>query len=116
MKIVSESTLDAFRSALYCEWCGDRLRGKAHPHHVATKGIGGGGRIDHPLNIVSLCAFCHNEHHNGHRPLTCDLIATIAAREGVLQDDVTGFVRDIRRLPRDTPLEEALKLVPKRKS
>ena len=103
MKIESETLLDGFRMATKCEWCGRRIS-VAEPHHVFTKGMGGGGRLDIPCNLVALggafeCS-CHRSHHDGHAPLTCDLLALVAARLGTLQKDIEAEIHRARRLPK----------------
>lgn len=52
MKIVEE------RSGGICEYC---HKAKAtDPHHICEKGMGGGSRIDSPINILHVCSECHN--------------------------------------------------------
>lgn len=62
--------------------------------------MGGGYRLDVRLNLVSLCRACHQEHHAGHRPLYVDLLALVAAREGVQQGDVERVVTELRNAPK----------------
>jgi hypothetical protein len=42
-----------------CEWCGDH--DTLECHHIKARGIGGGSRLDVPLNLVMLCNTCHRE-------------------------------------------------------
>ncbi len=39
---------------------------------------------------------CHTAHHQGERPLRDDLIAVVAARNGVMQDDVRGKMAELK--------------------
>lgn len=108
MRIVDESVLAAFRSALRCGYCGLWLRHRAHPHHLRAKGLGGGSRIDHPWNLIALggewdCG-CHLQHHAGHEPLYCHLLAKVAAREGVLQHQIEDWISLVLRLPKGSAL------------
>lgn len=81
MTIKDEAVLDRFRQADRCEWCGCGTGGNADPHHVMAKGMGGGNRLDHDLNIVSLCRRCHTAHHAGNGPTQEQLFEVIAKRE-----------------------------------
>lgn len=101
MRVIDAELLRVFRGKQCCEWCGWALRSPAQPHHIFTRGMGGGSRLDVRINLVALggpwdCD-CHGRHHAGHEPLTCDLVALVAAREGLLQDELE---REIWRLKR----------------
>ncbi len=101
MEIKDDKLLSEIRT-LPCCWCG-----KAPPNeaaHVITKGMGGGNQIDHPHNVAPLCRDCHQSHHDGHRPITVDLWAMIAEREGVppnkqaeMQENLYAIARRSRK-------------------
>lgn len=96
MIVIDEDCLDRFRSASPCEWC-KKPQNRREPHHaIAARGMGGGGRIDVPENLIGLCIECHAKVHAG-RIIKADLVAVIAARMGKLQDDVIAVVREIWR-------------------
>ena len=44
-----------------CRHCGNRAG--LHPHHVIYKGAGGADSLD---NLLTLCAKCHRDLHDGH--------------------------------------------------
>lgn len=87
MRIVDEILLSRFRLAPHCEYCRRALRRPAEPHHLLTRGHGGGARLDIAVNLVSLgCAFdcgCHHRFHAGLIP-RCDLVALVCQRERLL--------------------------------
>jgi hypothetical protein len=63
MIIKSEATLNLFRVAGECEWCGLWLP-RREPHHCMSRGHAGGTRLDIPACLTSLCPFfqgnnCH---------------------------------------------------------
>lgn len=95
MQVIDELLLEEFRQAMVCERC--RKAGPVEAHHLWSRGIGGGGRLDVRLNIAALCRECHQGHHNGQRPLKCDLLALVAAREGCLQGDIEAEIWRLRR-------------------
>ena len=64
MKVVCEKTLAVFREAGRCELCG-RPCNRCYPHHVLCRGMGGGARLDVPLNLVAVCEDCHGAIHAG---------------------------------------------------
>ena len=84
-----------------CLWC-RRRADRLDPAHIIATGMGGGRRLDHPWNVVPLCRECHNDHHQGQRPLPCDLLLMVAHREGVLQEDVERELYRILQLPRSS--------------
>ena len=100
MRVVDKALLAVFRSAQRCEWCGKATPEGCHPHHLWGRGLGGGSRLDIRLNLAALCARCHRLHHDGHRPLKCDLLAIVAAREHTTQDRIERVVYKIRRTPK----------------
>jgi hypothetical protein len=80
VKIVDEKLLGHYRDEPRCWWCGRRK--PCQPHHLVTRGMGGSRRADVVLNLAALCIDCHTAHHNGERPMTVDLVAVVAARNG----------------------------------
>jgi hypothetical protein len=92
--IISERTLDRFRLGGYCGFC--RRYTFIEPHHIVSRGIGGSHRIDLPINIVGLCVTCHRMHHDGRRPLKCDLLAIVAGREGIFQNEIEATLNRLR--------------------
>ena len=100
MKIIDENLLERVRQGGQCCWCLLKTNQGLDPAHILTKGMGGGTRLDHPWNVVGLCRRCHNDHHQGHRPLPCDLLLIVAHREGMLQDEIERELYRLIRLPR----------------
>jgi hypothetical protein len=98
MIIKDEKLLASFRRKKNCEWCGRSCPDGCDPHHAIVKrGLGGGSRLDHKLNLVALDRSCHNDVHAG--VLTkYDMAAIIAQREGVTQDFVFSECERLRRL------------------
>lgn len=82
---------------LPCCWCGKRAPSEAA--HVYAVGSGGGGRLDIALNLVPLCRDDHQASHDGHRPITVDLLALVAQREQVSQKTVKAVIDFFRRVP-----------------
>ena len=82
-----------------CEFC-SRFRSVVG-HHLHSRGA---GRIDLPLNLIGLCAECHQAVHDGHI-LRADLLAVVAQREGLMQQDIEAEVYRIRRLPKGSIYE-----------
>lgn len=120
MKIENEAVLASFRGPGRCDWCGKfcQLREAAH---VFAKGMGGARRIDMPFNVAGLGrtdafeCICHKSHHDGNRPLHCDLLAKVAAREGLFQGDIEVAVYCLWRLPKrpsDAELAAELAAIP----
>jgi len=58
---IDERLLNAIRSLRFCEVCG-RCAGVIHPHHVKTRGSGGG---DFRSSVVGCCPACHDDAHRG---------------------------------------------------
>lgn len=111
MRIECEKTLERFRRARRCEACGKASRHGLDPHHALYKrGLGGGSRLDIPLNLVSLCRWpCH--HHAEQGIITRQqMLAVIAKREGVSEIFVDSFLKRVRRTPKTTKAEILAKL------
>ncbi len=101
MRVVDEDCLNVFREKPRCELCGRALYARAHPHHIHSRGA---GRLDIPINLVSLGGYvdcnCHGAVHAG--KVTRDaLIAIAARREGYTVEEVREEVFRIRRLDRE---------------
>lgn len=109
MKIVKPYLLAHFRAKAWCEWCGNP--GAVDPHHIFGRGLGGGTRLDIRINLIALCRICHNAYHSSHIMRT-DLLAKVAAREGMLQDDIVSEIYRLRRSPRNAAQEASVGEVP----
>lgn len=48
----------------YCERC-DARGTKREVHHIWARGMGGGSRLDIPINLIVLCKDCHDLAHKG---------------------------------------------------
>lgn len=97
MKIEDEELLKKFRSKPACEWC--KKKSRVVPHHLYCRGMGGGGQVDIPKNLISLCWFCHDLFHAGNIKRFA-LEAIVAEREGCQQADIRAEVNRIRNLPK----------------
>ncbi len=99
----NESILKDFRGPGQCGWCA-RWCNHRQAAHLVAKGMGGGKRLDIRINLISLgCAFCcncHGKSHNGERPMYCDLLAVVAAREQTTQDQIEREVAALLRAPK----------------
>jgi hypothetical protein len=98
MKIVNAKLVQEMGGPGLCEHC---LAPSFHRevHHALAKGMGGGGRMDHPFNLISLCGSCHDNLHDGN--LSREILwAVIAEREGVSVEEVKTEVYRIRALPK----------------
>ena len=98
MRIIDEPLLQLFRDKQQCEYCGRKLRYRPEVHHVFARGMGSGTRLDIAINLIALGSWmdcsCHQRFHAGHIARH-DLLAVVAAREKMLQDDIE---REICRL------------------
>lgn len=95
MKIVDELLLDQFRAAGHCELCG-KWSPTRDPHHLARRGMGGGGRLDVRINIIALCWLCHLRVHDGVIPRK-EIIRLVAAREGISPEALVDEIHRLRR-------------------
>lgn len=94
MRVIDEKLLKEFRTVGRCDWCGKHAG--RDPHHLFTRGMGSGGRLDVRINLATLCRACHNRVHAG-QIMRADLLAIVAQREGWLQDEITEAIHLLRR-------------------
>lgn len=99
MQVIDGKLLDAIKEEPCC-WCGNR---PADPHHIFTKGMGGGAQLDIQENVVPLCRTCHDDYHAARkgkrgRLLKIDLIAIAAARCRTTQESIKAKITELRRL------------------
>ena len=97
MEILDEALLNFFRLLTRCEWCRRETNSMKHPHHLWRKGLGGGNRQDLAINLIGLCWECHGLAHDG-KIMKSDLLAVVADREGVTQDEIRSAMVATRRL------------------
>lgn len=94
MRRINNKLLDKFRSNPFCEHCGIIVT-RAHPHHVFSRGMGGGMRLDIPANLIALCPDCHHRVHIGKIPRDT-LISIVAQREGRTEEEILAEIRSLR--------------------
>lgn len=102
MTIIDEPLLRSFREQPYCAYCGRQpQRGTLlDAHHVFLKrGIGGGSRIDHQLNLIALCRFCH-ESAEAHAEVNRDIQRVVAQREKMTCEQIVDKLYEILRTPK----------------
>lgn len=107
MKIEDELLLQEFRDKLRCEWCQRTSRRSLAPHHWYARGMGGGSRLDIRENLIGLCADCHRQAHTGEIDRE-SLLAVIAQREGLQQDQVREIIWAALRADKETDRDEWL--------
>ena len=100
MRIVDHALLERIGSSRVCEYCGSRLRHKAEVNHIIGRGLGGGHRMDVPLNCLAMgspwdCG-CHEAYHHG-RITRDELVWITAIREWYLFEDAWEELRAIQR-------------------
>lgn len=115
MRIYDDDLLAEFRSVRECEWCHRPTPGGCEPHHLWAKGMGGGGQLDIRVNLCSLCILCHRAQHDGNRPMHCDILAVVAAREKCYQSDIEKAIYELRRLSKWASPEEVAAVIPIRR-
>lgn len=94
--VIDDDMLDYFRRKTFCELCGKPCPQGCDPDHVQCRGMGGGSRIDTPLNIVHPCRECHNKRHAGLIPRS-RLWAIIDARYGLAPGTAQSSVNCLLR-------------------
>ena len=77
METIDETLLDEFRESA-CEICSRRP--PSEPHHIESRGMGGGNRKDIRSNLVALCAKHHREVHDGN--IKRDVLKAIVSFRG----------------------------------
>lgn len=101
MRVVDPDALDRIR-ALPCAWCGARPLSEAA--HLFARGHGGGLRVDLRQNLVSLCRLDHQMHHDGHEPTRVQLLAVVAAREGITVEQLQDLLWRVMRAEKGSDL------------
>ncbi len=96
--ITNEAVLDLFRTSGPCEYCG-RWCERRDPHHARAKGLGGGSRLDLPINLISLCRKHHDEAHAGNIPRHV-ILALIAVRERKWPEEIEAEIHLLLRTPK----------------
>ncbi len=94
MPIKDENLLQTFRDKWKCERCGRRV--SVEPHHITSRGFGGGMRFDVALNICALCRECHQGFHDG-KINQAEFVALAAAREGLTPEQWWEALWKLRR-------------------
>jgi hypothetical protein len=100
MRIVSEPLLDEFRHAPCCELCGAENKTGMDPHHLRSRGIGGGGRLDVRINIITACRDCHSlipTSKIGRERI----LQVVATREKTTPEIITAVMDSLAILPKD---------------
>lgn len=95
MKVINQELLRQFARAGRCELCGSSCK-HCHAHHLLARGMGGGGRVDIPENLLALCPPCHRKTHDGHVKLEV-LVKLVGERMGLAPDVVLERIWEIRR-------------------
>jgi hypothetical protein len=115
MKIINKDLIRAFREPGNCEFCGRYCKAR-EAHHWQPKGMGNGCQLDVRFNLICVgstplwqCT-CHTQMESG-EIYRRDVLAKIAALNGLLQDQVERAIFILVRLPKNTPLEDAERLV-----
>lgn len=105
VRLIDADLVNAVRAAARgrCELCGRPCR-SLEVHHLIPRGIGGGKRLDHPLNLIALggpwdCA-CHHKAENG-KIARDELVKRIAQREKVAPEMVLPRLWALIRLPKE---------------
>jgi hypothetical protein len=116
MRIHTTKVLRTFRAPGYCEVCNLYCR-KREPHHIRAKGMGGGGALNVPINLVSVGAVeklpdgrarlscpCHKLIHAGKINID-ELLTIVARREGAEPETVREVLDWMRRTVGPTPVQ-----------
>lgn len=94
MIVIDTPLLATFREAGPCEHC-HRWSNPREPHHLHTRGFGGGQRVDIVINLMGLCLVCHRAFHDGNIPFDA-LLQIVAKREGVIDSLMDLLILQIR--------------------
>ncbi len=106
MRVVNPELRRRFNGPGRCGLCNKDCKARECAHYLA-KGMGAGGTLDVAFNLIALggafgCG-CHTRQHAGEiHP--ADLLACIASREYMLQDDILNRLERFRRAPKNSVL------------
>lgn len=107
MKIICHDLLRRFREPGPCEICLKQCKVR-EPAHIVARGLGGGGHLDVPVNLLSLgstprfeCQCHYNQHATG-IPDRTEMQFLAAAREGMTFDEVLEIVWKLQRARKPT--------------
>lgn len=75
----------------YCENCPGKW--KLEVHHIIPKSV---CRLDHPLNLVTLCGHCHYDLIPSGKLTQEMLFEVVAKREGLILDEVMEQIDNLR--------------------
>ena len=100
MILEDEPLLETYRGKGKCECCGRECK-ERDPAHIIPRGLGGGGRVDIPGNLVSLRRWCHAAQGTANGPSLDYLRMLASTREGVSWESIQEAVHAIQRLPKD---------------
>lgn len=95
MKVIDPALLDEFRSRGVCELC--NRPGSDPDHWFFARGMGAGGQLDVPENLLTLCRRCHDLRHQEGRPSKEVLLLIVARREGKSVEEVEQTLYELRR-------------------
>ena len=99
MEVHNPELLRQFREKGKCEFCGQRSGTGLDPHHIFSKGIGGGSQLDVAINLIALCRMCHRYYHNG-KIYRQELLEIVAKREGTTLEAIVDEIYRLRRTPK----------------
>lgn len=104
MTNTDEALLDQFRGPGLCESCAlPCLQREAS--HILTKGMGGGSRLDHRLNVLSQCRRCHQGWHDcGVREKRDLMLQAVIGREelNMTPEELLTELYRLQREPNDS--------------
>lgn len=110
VKIVNKALREEYRRAGLCEYCLRPCR-VCEGAHLFAKGIGEGGAIDLPINLIKLGSsaishvtgcYCHHESHCDGNELNKKFLEIVAAREATTVDDIKAVIHMLRWLVKPT--------------
>lgn len=96
MKLINETLMQEFRESPFCECCYLPTFGRADPHHVECRGMGGANRLDIRINLIGLRRLCHNDAPKK----KALMLKLIAKRERTTVEDIVAVVAWLKRLPK----------------
>lgn len=91
MQIIDRAAIEKARKP-YCELCGREQA--THVHHIFARGMGGGGRLDVAINLISLCWQCHRKVHDG-RILRSHILQAVARRHRMGAEEIENRIRQM---------------------